>query len=236
MATPALEELIGAVEARASGDLDRLAAAVREAADLTALGDELIGYFVQEARVAGSTWSQVGERLGVTKQAAHQRFVASGTPEEAPSWPPVRVGRRAVPLDDSLRRAMRFALQEARSLRHNYLGTEHLLLGLLDTGEGAGPTVLESLGVDADSVRRSVLRIIGRGTREPGLRSRMTPRAKRVLDLAARETRRMRGRCVQTEHLVLGILREGEGVAAQILSDAGVTEASARQALAALDR
>ncbi len=222
MAVPALEELIAA-----------------EAQDLAGLGDALIGHFVERARLAGHTWSQVGERLGVTKQAAHQRFV---TPAEVPGeadqgWRgTVRIGRRDVPLDDSVRGAMGFAVDEARALRHNYLGTEHVLLGILRAEEGGGWEILSDLGLDAPRVREAIVGMIGRGQGRVGRAVRVTPRAKRVLELAARETKRVRSRCVQTEHLLLAILREGEGVAAQILAGAGIGEAEARAGLARLDR
>ena len=237
MAARALDELIAEVHRRARGDLERLSAAVGEAAALSELGDALIGHFVERARLAGHTWSQVGERLGVSKQAAHQRFVAAPGGPSAHAWRgTVRVGRRDVALDDSVRRAMGFALEEARELRHNYLGTEHILLGILRGEEGGAWEVLSAAGVDAAGVREAIVAIIGRGRGRAPSAPRMTPRAKRVLELAARETKRVRSRCVLTEHVLLALLREGEGVAAQILAHAGVTEEAVREAIASLDR
>jgi ATP-dependent Clp protease ATP-binding subunit ClpA len=115
------------------------------------------------------------------------------------------------------RRVVVLAQDGARSLDHNYIGTEHILLGLIDEGEGVAARVLESLGISLESVRSEVERTIGRGTRAPGGHIPFTPRAKKVLELSLREALRLRHSYIGTEHILLGLIREGEGLAAQVL-------------------
>jgi ATP-dependent Clp protease ATP-binding subunit ClpC len=114
------------------------------------------------------------------------------------------------------------AQEEAHRFRHNYIGTEHLLLGLVREGDGVAARVLRRMSVDLDEVRRSVEAIIGRGERivlgEVGL----TPRAKKVIELAVEEAHRLNHHYVGTEHLLLGLVREGEGIAAGVLENFGI--------------
>src|SRR5215831_8424897 len=121
------------------------------------------------------------------------------------------------------RRVLDFASAEARRLNHNYIGTEHYLLGLLREPEGVGPRALVNLGVSLESAREQVEFIVGRG-KEPSPDGDLpaTPRARRVLDLAASEVRTLGHVYLGTEHLLLGLLREGEGIAAAILESLGV--------------
>ena len=127
------------------------------------------------------------------------------------------------------RQVVVLAQDEARALRHNYIGTEHLLLGLLREEEGLGARVLESFGVTVEDVRRDVERIIGVGDEVENGQIPFTPRGKKVLELALREAQSLGHNHIGTEHILLGLARENEGVAARILMDHG---ASAR-ALAA---
>ncbi|WP_066640522.1 ATP-dependent Clp protease ATP-binding subunit [Desulfolucanica intricata] len=112
------------------------------------------------------------------------------------------------------------AQEEAKRLNYPYVGTEHLLLGLIREGQGVAAKVLDSMGVDADRVRQIVEQMIGQG-KGAGAEITLTPRAKKVLELSVDEARRMGHNYVGTEHLLLGLLREGEGVAAQVLSTLG---------------
>ncbi len=113
------------------------------------------------------------------------------------------------------------AREEAMRLGHPYVGTEHMLLGLIREGQGVAAKTLETLGVETAKVRGLVERMVGRGQGDPGKEIALTPRVKRVLELSVEEARRMGHNYVGTEHLLLGLIREGEGVAAQVLKGMG---------------
>jgi ATP-dependent Clp protease ATP-binding subunit ClpA len=117
---------------------------------------------------------------------------------------------------------MALAQDEAQRLGHDYMGTEHLLLGLVREGEGVAAVALTRLGVSLDDARAAVLHIIGHGDRIVAGEIGLTPRAKKVLELAVDEARRMGHHYIGTEHLLLGLLREGEGIAAGVLASLGV--------------
>jgi ATP-dependent Clp protease ATP-binding subunit ClpA len=119
------------------------------------------------------------------------------------------------------RRVVVLAQEEARALNHNYIGTEHLLLGLIREGEGVAPRALESLRISLEAVRRQVQEIIGQGQEVPAAHIPFTPRAKKVLELSLREARDLKHDYIGTEHILLGLIREGEGVAAQVLTKLG---------------
>jgi ATP-dependent Clp protease ATP-binding subunit ClpC len=130
---------------------------------------------------------------------------------------------------DRARRVMVLAQEEARLLNHNYIGTEHLLLGLIHEGEGVAAQALESLGVSLPTVRQHVEETIGRGQQALSGRIPFTPRAKKVLELSRREALAMGHNYVGTEHILLGLLREGDGVAAQVLVRMGADLNRVRQ-------
>ena len=117
------------------------------------------------------------------------------------------------------RQVVVLAQDEARALKHNYIGTEHILLGLLREEEGLAARVLESLDVTVEEVRAQVARMIGQGDEVTTGQIPFTPRAKKVLDLALREARSLGHNHIGTEHMLLGLVRENEGVAARILLD-----------------
>ena len=123
---------------------------------------------------------------------------------------------------DRARQAVVQAQQEARRLDHNYIGTEHLLLGLIREGDGVAAKALESLGISLDAVRQQVEEIIGRGQQTLSGHFPFTPRAKRVLELSLREALQLGHKYIGTEHILLGLIREGEGLAAKIICDAGI--------------
>jgi ATP-dependent Clp protease ATP-binding subunit ClpC len=126
------------------------------------------------------------------------------------------------------RRVIVLALEEARRFNHHYLGTEHLLLGLLREGEGVAAKALGSIGVSLEAVRAKVDEVIGNGVSAPSGELPRTRRFNKVLDLSVREARQIGHNYVDTEHIVLGIIREGEGVAAQIVLAMGVELAHLR--------
>jgi len=118
---------------------------------------------------------------------------------------------------DRARRVVVLAQEEARMLDHDYIGTEHILLGLIREGDGYAARSLESLGISLDAVRQQVQEIIGRGQQAPSGHIPFTPRAKKVLELSLRESLQLGHNYIGTEHMLLGLLREGDGVAAQVL-------------------
>jgi ATP-dependent Clp protease ATP-binding subunit ClpC len=122
---------------------------------------------------------------------------------------------------DSARAVVVLAQDEARAFNHNYIGTEHLLLGLLRQEDGVAAAALRNLRVDAGDVRDQVVSIIGRGDQAPSTRIPFTPRSKKVLELSLREALALDCDYIGTEHLLLGMVREGDGVAAQVLSNLG---------------
>jgi ATP-dependent Clp protease ATP-binding subunit ClpC len=127
------------------------------------------------------------------------------------------------------RRVIVLAQEEARMLKHNYLGTEHILLGLIHDGEGAAAKALHSMGISLEAVRHQVEEIIGQGQQAPGPHIPFTPRAKKVLELSSREAKRLGHEHIGTGHLLLGLIREGKGVAAQALVQLGADMPTVRQ-------
>ncbi|GAA1252894.1 MULTISPECIES: ATP-dependent Clp protease ATP-binding subunit [Oryzihumus] len=130
---------------------------------------------------------------------------------------------------DRARRVVVLAQEEARMLNHNYIGTEHILLGLIHEGEGVAAKALESLGISLDAVREQVQEIIGQGQQAPSGHIPFTPRAKKVLELSLREALQLGHNYIGTEHILLGLIREGEGVAAQVLVKLGADLNRVRQ-------
>jgi len=120
------------------------------------------------------------------------------------------------------RKALHLAQEEAQRLQHNYIGTEHLLLGLIREGEGVAAKVLNNLGIDLEKARSSVESIIGRGNRVVIGELGLTPRAKKVIGLAMDEARHLHHHYLGTEHLLLGLVREGQGIGAGVLASLGV--------------
>jgi hypothetical protein len=215
-----LEQLSAPIEAdREAGPLARIEAAAATASELRGLGDALLDRYVQAARADGRSWSEIGTALGVTKQAAHERFV------DAPlSWPQN--------FNEPARAVVARALEDARVFGHRYLGTEHLLLAL-SAEPGLAGTALGELGVDERAVRRAIERIIGRGRSGDGTLG-ITPRTKRVFETAVKEAKRLGSqRCANSEHLLLA-LAASDGVARDILGEQDAGEEAIREKLASL--
>ncbi|MBG0832877.1 Clp protease [Planomonospora sp. ID67723] len=123
---------------------------------------------------------------------------------------------------DRARRVVVLAQEEARRLSHNYIGTEHILLGLVGEDDGVAARALRSFDISLEQVRQDVEEIIGQGSRGPTGHIPFTPRAKKVLELSLREALNLHHNYIGTEHILLGLIREGEGVAAQVLTGQGV--------------
>jgi hypothetical protein len=213
-----LRKRIDAVDDASSGRLDT---AVRIAAELRGLGDRLVDHYVQAARAGGRSWAQIGEVLGVSKQAAQQRFLAR--PARAAAWPG---------MSEAASDVLGHAVDAARTLRHRYLGTEHLLLALA-SDDGLAGTTLRRLGVSPEGVSDQIQRIIGPGYSSETATLGVTPRTKRVLEAARNEGARLGHRCADTEHLLLAV-SEHEGVAEQILRALGAEPSAVRAQLADL--
>jgi ATP-dependent Clp protease ATP-binding subunit ClpC len=134
-------------------------------------------------------------------------------------------------LTNRARRVIVLAQEEARMLNHNYIGTEHILLGLIHEGEGVAAKALESLGISLEAVRQQVEEIIGQGQQAPNGHIPFTPRAKKVLELSSREAKKLGHKPIGTGHLLLGLIRERKGVAAQTLVQLGADLPTVRQQL-----
>jgi ATP-dependent Clp protease ATP-binding subunit ClpC len=130
---------------------------------------------------------------------------------------------------DRARRVVVQAQEEARSLSHNFIGTEHILLGLIREGEGVGAKALESLGISLDTVRQQVEEIIGRGQHAQSGHIPFKPEAKKVLEQSLSESRALGHDYIGTEHILLGLIRQGEGVAGQVLVKLGADLDRGRQ-------
>jgi hypothetical protein len=221
-ALPTVGSLAGRIDAEAPGSsLDRLGAAVSVAEDLRELGDFVVDRYVQAARDDHRSWSQIGDVLGVSKQAAQQRFVAQ--PVRTAPWPGLSEAASAV---------VTRAVEEARLLRHRYLGTEHVLLALAHDGGLAG-SALNRVGVSPQLVREQIHHMIGSGHSVDAATLGIAPRTKRVFEAARKEAGRVGHRCAAPEHLLLAVC-ESDGVAKQILQEAGGNEGDVRAELAML--
>ncbi len=220
-----LDELIAQTREQASSPqpVELLASAARRQQELADLGEKLLDHFVQEARTAGCSWSQIGTALGVTKQAAQQRHsVVRSLIGKFKGGVESAVGGMFTRFTPPARQVVVLAQEEARRLRHNYIGTEHLLLGLLAGGEGVAAQALQDAGITLDTARAGVEKIIGCGEEAPSGHVPFTPRSKKVLELSLRESHHLGHNYIGTEHVLLGLLREGEGVAAHVIVAAGV--------------
>jgi Clp amino terminal domain, pathogenicity island component/UvrB/uvrC motif len=190
--------------------------AVRTLLDRTAAGtadvDELVAWLY--GLLPGTTWP-------------------AGVRQLVRLWRPTRGkeggGRMFERFTDRARRVVVLAQEEARLLNHNYIGTEHILLGLIHEAQGVAASALQSLGVSLEAVRNEVEEIIGQGYSAPVGHIPFTPRAKKVLELSLREAKQLGHNYIGTEHILLGLVREGEGVAAQVLVKLGADLPRVRQ-------
>ena len=206
---PDLNHLIATVTADAPSEtpLARLATASAVASELAETGDALVGHFVDTCRAAGHTWAEISESLGVSRQAAHKRY--SAIPRDLERWTP-----RA-------RQVLEHAISTAVAFGHTYVGTEHLLLGLFPPG-GIGAQILDEHGLTQGSVAELVLARAPRNDTGPS-DPPFTPLAAQVLGGALTEAISMGHNYIGTEHLLLGLLGQSDGLAAQILAGAGAT-------------
>jgi len=205
---PTLQQLIETVRSDAADgdDLAQLAAAARTAADLEEVADGTLSHFVEQCRRNGRSWSEISKALGVTKQAVHKRF-------STPTFERFTVRARG---------ALKGAAAAATRLRHNYVGTEHVLLGLFSEPEGIAAKALVERGLTGDEVEAAILALTPRGAVEVGAPP-FTPRAAACLEKALDEALQLGHNYIGTEHILLGLFRDPEGFAARIMADADVT-------------
>lgn len=212
---PTLQELIDAVKADAGGPepLLQLAQASSMVGQLEEVGDAVLGHFVDQCRRSGSSWAQISEALGVSRQAAHKRFTGPGS---APSWE--RFTPRA-------RSAMQRAAEEAEALGHGFVGTEHLLLALFSPPEALATQVLADTGITRDACLGQVRALIGTASLPPGPHGErpFTPRAIETLRAAVEEALGLGHNYIGTEHLLLALFRDPGSVAGRSLAVLGAT-------------
>ena len=212
-----LDSLIREIQASSPSTLEQLEAASQRAADLADLGDSLLSHFVDRCRKEGNTWAEIGEHLGVTRQAVQKRFVDG----------PFTFER----FTDRARLAIAHANDEARGMNHNYIGTEHLLLALFDTNGGVSDLVLRELGITHATIVKEIEARIGRGPAPVTGQQPFTPRAKKVLDEALNTAAELGHNYVGTEHLLMALFRGQDGMAKQVLERHRGTEAAVRKAV-----
>jgi Clp amino terminal domain, pathogenicity island component len=214
-----LDHLIASVEDVADEALDRVSSAALLKDQFEQVGDDLLDHFVGQARAEGCSWTQIGEALGVTRQAAQQRH--GGLLDRL-------VGKlkegRFKRFTQRARTAVIEAQEAARARNHSYIGTEHLLLGLFAADDqNVAVQALARLGLDRATVERLVDERVTPGTTPLKGHIPFTPRAKKTLELALREALSLGHNYIGTEHIVLALRQVEDGVAGQVLADQGVT-------------
>ena len=196
--------------------LDRLTRAVDLSGQVSELGENLVGFYVDEARRSGATWSEIGERLGVSRQAVQKRFIPSPeSKDRAGFWD------RA---STELRSAVEAARRQAQARRKTYLGTEHLLLGIIEQPKDHASRVLAACGADPVTLRGAIDGRIGTVTDEPlPDETPFTQLALSSLQHALREALRANASSIDTIHLALGLITVGNGVAHDVLVTLGIS-------------
>ncbi|MDN3359506.1 Clp protease N-terminal domain-containing protein [Actinomadura sp. DC4] len=221
-----LDDLIDEVRTQSTdgSPLDHLSDAVLISQRLGEIADHLIGHFVDQARRAGASWTEIGSHMGVTKQAAQKRFVPNETVKRG-GW---------ARFTEPARHALLQAQEEARTAGHAHIGTEHILLGLLHEPDALAARAITAQSVTLDQVRTAVTAAFDPPEAEPpGGHIPFTRHAKKVRELTVREALRLDDEQVGTEHVLLGLLGEEEGRAAGVLAGLKVTKAAAETWIAA---
>jgi hypothetical protein len=227
-----LDELIGYVKGQEGTALDHVSAAVRISEHLDELADHLIGHFVDQARKTGASWTEIGQSIGVTKQAAQKRFVPRATDTD---WQSLLADAfHAHPFSrftERARRTVKAAQEEARELGHDHIFPEHLALGLLHEPEALAARAISALGVTPEAARQALVAALGSLVVPEPVSGKIpfTPRAKKVLELALREALLFGHNYIGTEHLLLGLLDDEESLGDSTLADLGVTRERVRE-------
>jgi hypothetical protein len=220
-----LDELIGYVRSQDGTPLDHVSAAVQLSEHLGELADHLIGHFVDQARRAGASWTEIGRSMGVTKQAAQKRFVS-----KAPDWHTALAnafGKHPFSrFTDRAKRVITAAQEEAREHLHDYIGTEHIALGLLHEPEGLAAKAVEGLGSSTEAAREALLAALEPARVDEPVSGKIefTLRARNVLESAVREALNFGHNYIGTEHLLLGILDDPDCLGAKALHPLDITK------------
>jgi hypothetical protein len=220
-----LDDLIDAITKTHSGPLDQLSDAVLAADHLGDIADHLIGHFVDQARRSGASWTEIGASMGVTKQAARQRFVPKG-PGEAAEIDASDGFSRFTP---RARNVVMSAQNEARAAGNAEIGPAHLILGLLSEPDGGAARAIHAQGVMPDTIRRTVAAALPPAAGEVPALIPFDGPAKKALELTFREALRLGHNYVGTEHILLALLEleDGAGLLTGLGLDKAATEAKA---------
>jgi hypothetical protein len=221
-----LDQLVAAVEESGGDDpLERLTAAAAVKAQIEHLGDELLDHFVNQARAEGCSWTQIGEALGVSRQAAHQRHggLLDRLLRKLTQQCEVSIEGTFARFTTRARTAVIAAQTTARRRQHPTIDTEHVLLGLFEADDrNVAVVALGRLGVDKATVERLVDERVPPGETRVRGHVPFSPRAKKTLELALREALELGHNYLGTEHIVLALHQVDDGVAGQVLADQGV--------------
>jgi hypothetical protein len=218
-----LEQLISVVEESGDSPLDRISTAALLQSQIAALGDDLLDHFVSQAREHGLSWAQIGEALGVTRQAAQQRHGTGGVFSADRLLEGIRDSGRFKRFTDRARTAVIAAQDAAKARNHGYIGTEHLLLGLMADDESVATKALAGLGVGSEAVDTKLAELIPPGDEPVEGNVPFTPRAKQALENALGEALSLGHNYIGTEHIVLGLHKVSDGLASRFLVELGVS-------------
>jgi hypothetical protein len=230
---PRLDELITFVRHQTpdGGPLEHLSTAVLASEHLGEVADHLIGFFVDRARSSGASWTDIGHSMGVTKQAAQQRFVPRT--DDARDTPGSEFWAR---FTEHARQVVVRAEHEARDAKHNSVGTEHLLLAMLADPDSPTCAAIAAQVTSLDTVREATRRALGPAQEPLAGHLPFTARMKKLREVTVREALRLGHDHVGTEHMLLALLTDGDAVGAKVLLDLGVTrDATESWILAAID-
>ncbi|MGW7005614.1 Clp protease N-terminal domain-containing protein [Streptomyces sp. NPDC054933] len=206
--------------------LQHLSDAVETSTHLGEVADHLIGHFVDQARRAGASWTEIGQFMGVTKQAAQKRFVPKETEADEIDLPSSGLFNR---FTQRARNVVESSEKEARELRHAQIHSQHIALALLGEPGGLAAKAIVALGPSAERVRETVLATLGPADESVPERLKFTRGAKKTLQLALREALHLGHNYIGTEHILLGLLRNEDEIGAQVLIGLGVTRDATEQ-------
>lgn len=225
-----LSDLIDAITTVHPDPLDQLTDAMIAADHLGELADHLIGHFVDQARRSGASWTEIGGRMGVTKQAAQQRFVPKSPNGPSDLDPSHGFGRFTV----RARNVVAAAHDEARAARNAEVGTTHLVLGLLAEPGSLAAMAIGAQGISLDDVRERAISVLPPAAEEPPELVPYDQHAKKALELTFRQALRLGHNYIGTEHLLLALLEleDGSGVLTDLGLDTTATDTAITQALA----
>jgi len=223
-----LDQIIDVVaESNPGSALDRVSGAREMAARLETLSQHVIAHFVEEARQDGASWTQIGSALGVTRQAAQQRFVPSESADLA-------AATRGTGLPYAARATSSLEAAQSLASEHGHRGVDdaHVLIGLLDNRTGAAISALRALGLRTADLRKAARSALPGDTKRRTANPSLGRSAVKALELAEREALRLGATAVDTEHLLLGLLGDADSAVAKVFAEAGQDYASVRRAVA----